>query len=714
MKRFSLLSVLLVAAWVAVLACGPWVRPQYHVFSVYHRSQLSDASLKPMYDFWQQYGGEDVSSWSVDGLSRLSPDELATTDNPIVVAARTRNDGEMMTYLRLLTTYFQLAEPSDTWDYPSRSQLGDRTSRLQAIEKAARAYKGSRLKAQYQLLTVRALTRQGRAADVIDYWDKTMSRQPASVYRDMARGLYAWALISQGRQREAMGIYADMGDMTSIKWLMEKQRNLKGIRQEYAADANSPALLFLVQDFVNNTCDSFESQSTLLTYVAAEDRAALQASNVQTHDEIRQFVDFCRQVVDEGKTRCPAMWMAAAGFAAYRIGDVEQCMPLLNRAVTLDGTDRMRDNARVCRLVASAFVENDLSYGYEERLLGELRWLREKADAEPDTENNYGFDGNHYMEVLTNLVYDRLVPFYQEHGGSNTAAALCGAQNAYECAGSDYYVNGDYSSLLDRMSSDEMASFRACVMRGGDSPLERWAVAQLDRSDDKYFADRIGTKLMREGKFRQALAWLEQVPASYVSTQGISRYMARRDYNVDRWFLRQVVDRSWEDYYEPQPTVLRSNQKVEYCHDVLEAEQAVAKAPADAAALYRLASLYYQASYKGDCWYLTRYAWSVGDSVCYPNEKDLVGEAVSLLKRAKAASGKNRDLHQACLYALAFIPYGEPFETYTWDEDYNMITRYNYNSHFYIAISELADFYRTNHGNVAPYISRCDVLKNFL
>lgn len=717
MKRFSILSIVALAAWTAVMACGPWARPDYYVFSVYHRSQLSDAALKPMYDFWQQYGGVDnVSTWDVDGLSRVSPDELQTTDSPIVQAARTRGDNEMMAYLRQLTSYLQLAEPADTWDYPSRSQQADRKARLQAIEKAARAYKGSRLRDQYALLTVRALTRLGDAPGVIDYWEKTFSRRPQSVYSDMARGLYAWALISQGRQRDAINVYGEMGDMTSIKWLMEKKRNLRGIRDEYAADPNSPALLFLVQDFVNNTVDSYTHQRAFLAHYDDEEMSAAAA---QTQVEITDFIKFCRQVVDQGKTRCPSMWMAAAGFAAYKVGDTAQCMPLLNRAVTLDGTPRMLDNARVCRMVASAAVEHDLTVGYDNRLLGELKWLRSKVESEPTLDNAYGFHGNHYMEVLSNLVYDRLVPFYQEHGGASTAAALCGAQQAYERSynseDNGYYANGDYDYLLDRMTSQEMINYRAMIMRGGDGDLDRWAIAQLDTDDDPlYFIDRIGTKLIREGEFRYALEWVEQVPASYVSQQGISRYMARRDYTLDRWFVRQVVDRDWNDIYEPTPTALYSNQKVNYCRDVLAAQKTVNDNPNDATALYRLASLYYQASWWGDCWYLTNYSWSGAGPQDYPMQKDLRMEAVALLLRAKANVGKDRDLRQAILYALAFIPYDTPYVTYEYDADYNLITKYNYDSPGYKALAELADFYAANRGNVAPYISRCDVLKNFM
>ena len=54
--------------------------------------------------------------------------------------------------------------------------------------------------------------------------------------------------------------------------------------------------------------------------------------------------------------------------------------------------------------------------------------------------------------------------------------------------------------------------------------------------DENWFNDIVGTKLLREGQFTAAISYLEKVPVSYINRQGIARYMAARDYNVERWF----------------------------------------------------------------------------------------------------------------------------------------------------------------------------------
>lgn len=717
MKRFITLSVLALSAWCASQACGPWVRPTYDVFEVYNSNLLDPQErLRPMYDYWQQYAGEEASSWRVDQLGRLSLDDLATTDNPIVIAARTRGDSEMLAYLRHLTTYLRISANAgtDTWDYPTREKAAATSTALKEIERAARQYTGTRLKDQYALLLVRSLVQQGNAQGVIDYWSSTGSKLPATVYKDMMRGLYAWSLIATGRQREATYEYADMGDMASIAWLVKDQRwSLDGIKKEYAADASSPTLTFLVQDYINSMASSLSSQQYYLTNYGED--ADIRQGYETNRAELQRFASFAAHVLHEGKTVSPSMWQAAAGYAEYLLGNNAEALKLLDKARNLDGTDYMRDNARLCRLVAST-AGADNSKSYQNYLLGELKWLADKAKATPNRPDVYGFDNNHYMAVLTNLTYDNLVPKYLAMGQTNLATALSGMTNTLEYnlneGTYDVYINGDYGEMLDKLSAAQWIDYTAFLKNKKGSSLEQWLAGKVQPINENMVTDMTATKFMRQGRFAEAIPYLERVPVDYISTQGISRYMARRDYNVDRWFKRQVVDRDWDDIFSAAPAPVSTNQKLQYCRDVVALEQKVntAATPED---MYRLASLYYQAGINGDCWYLTRYGHSINDEICYPEEKDFSVAAIELLRQAKSTTD-DEQLKQKCLYALAFIPYGEPYETVTYDENYQPHYSYNYNSYFYKSMFELVQYYYEHQGNVAYYISHCDVVMTYV
>ena len=719
MKRFLTISALLISFWASALACGPWMRPQYYVFSVYNRVQASsDARLAPMYNFWRQYVGEDISSWKVDQLSSIGEAEFSTTDNPIILYARQHGDTEMLEYLRQLTTYHNYTCESDTWDYPTRSQLDARARVLKDISLRAVNYHGQRLSGQYALLHVRCLVQLGEAQAVADYWNSRGKNLPQSVYKDMARGLYAWSLLALGQKRKALTEYADMGDMASIAWLAKDERNLKGIMTEYDIDPNSPLLIYLVQDFVNTTPDNAEQQRQYYRYSPEPEVLAQYQNRIA---QMQKFRDFALQVVKKGKTSSPSMWQAAAGLISYRLGNTDDAKKLLKEAIKMKGSQRMKDNARLCQLVVSS-GEADSSDKFQDYLLSELQWLQSAIENENKhlIANNNLYEGNHYLEVATNLIYDKLTPLYLRQGNSNLAGALCGMLHNFSrkiegISDNDIYPSYDYYNFIDTISSSQAIAYAQFLKSGGDSRLEKWLVSQNAHIDNTYFIDRIGTKLMREGKFQEAIRYVSQVPVSFMAEQGISRYMARRDYNVERWFRRQVVDH-WDDYSSqdsPQNVKLTSNQKLLFCNDVVRLENAVAQNPTDDISLYQLANLYFQASYKGDCWYLTRYASSVYDTICYPDEKDFMAESIKILKQAKSCT-RNEKLRQKCIYALAFIPYGEPYLTYTWDESYNQIAHYNTRSYYYKAMSELAGYYKMRNGNVEPFISKCDNLFHFM
>ena len=178
-----------------------------------------------------------------------------------------------------------------------------------------------------------------------------------------------------------------------------------------------------------------------------------------------------------------------------------------------------------------------------------------------------------------------------------------------------------------------------------------------------------------------------------------------------RWFNNQTLFTVHED-----PTQVKTNQKLDFARDMVEAIARVQRTSGEegARAKYDLATMYFQASCKGNCWYLTRYANSIYDSPLeYTNEKDFVGEAVRLLEQA-AQEATSFDLRQRCIYANAYIPWGEPFVTYSYDSDYNQVPHYNTNTHEYQAMSALADFYRANRGQCNAYVSRCDILQKFM
>jgi hypothetical protein len=216
---------------------------------------------------------------------------------------------------------------------------------------------------------------------------------------------------------------------------------------------------------------------------------------------------------------------------------------------------------------------------------------------------------------------------------------------------------------------------------------------------------------MADGDFSSAISYLDKVPASFLNKQNISWYMANRSYTTERWLTRQADDEN-EQTDGPDLATLTTNPKVDFCHEIINLEEQFSTANAETRPrlAYDLATRYFQASYLGECWWLTQYGSSVSDTV-RTDRFDFVQRAVDYLEQAKQS--KDFKIRQNSLYALAYIP-SDPWADfdYDWQTQKSIVIPHK-SSRQYLALAALETFERQNKGRVDPYVSNCDVLSIF-
>ena len=694
MKKFIALS-LLAFATLQALACGGWVRPNYYMFSVFNRDLMENSYQQEANKFWESYVGDSFYGYMVEDFGNVDPKEFDKSENALIKAAKKKGDTEMLTYMRLLNKYLYNNGAGDTeWNYPTKAQLANRKTVISQVKSQAMAYRGSKLKNQYALLVMRCNMTQKNHQANINYWNNTASKLKDSPYKNWMKDIYAGALYNSGQKDKACEIYAELGDMTSIKYCMRKKRNLQGIKEEYATNPNSPTLIFLVQDFVNNTQETLDNNSDpeLMKYV--------EATGIYQND-IDGFIDFAGKVLKEGKTKSPAMWEAARGFVNYMNNNQDDAIKQLTNAQNLAGTQRMRDNARACLMLASikSARPDDKYFDY---ITGEYKWLDQVAGV---TETDkYGNDP-HYHDVYERVTYDNLVPQLFKWGMPNAATAVLGMAD-------EHCNQGEYANVIEHFSSNEYEEFYSYLKNGEKSSLEKMAVSKINLPEVA-FNDEMGTKLLREGEFQAAIPYLEKVPLSYVQEQGIADYMARKDYNKEIWLKRQFIS-PWKEF--ETEAKLTENAKLTYCRDMLTLDKEIANATGEARnqLLFKKANLLYQASYKGDCWYLTHYAQSANDEQ-QKNEYDFVESARTLLREIeKNTTDINTQLKS--IFAQTFIV-GENSEYCVQKKfDYSTSTFENtlfFDTPHYRAMTLLDKFYQDNNLQ-ADYMSKCDIYKRFV
>lgn len=708
MKKSIIISLLFAAFSINAFACGGgmWTY-NYYLFSVFNRENFNSDLFKSRLDkCWQEYTNSQVDSWQWN-------------EEKICEIAKQRNDTEMLEYIDELLKYLKISdEIGETWDYPTKEQLQQRKTTLNDMIRQAEAYSGTRLKPQWALLKMRANMLLGNNEGNIEFWNNVAEAMPQSVYRDMMENIYAGALMKTGQRTQACNIFSSQGDLLSMKWAMRKFRSVEGIQLIYNQNPNMPTLNYLVQDFVNNT------QETLDSNIDDENEENLSEwfeyidARIVKYPDVMRFINFANDVIKEGKTSNPALWKAAIGELQYLYGNYDKAYDILNEATTLSGTQRMKDNARAIRLVASVRSKMFKSKKYDKWVVDEMKWLCEKVHQEG---NIY----NHYAEVMSRFLHNELAPRYMAEGKKELAAALLSLSEKPE----DLYgkwVSKDYDAFddnswnpnystelftqLDKMSADEILSFMKWTKSKPSGELEKWARKAIV-VDDEYYYDIIGTHYMAEGRFSDAIPMLEHVTPQFMQNQNISYLLANRDYTFPRWMGRQRTPKGVSDE-GCQLAKLTYNPKLRFCKEIVELETRFFTARKDIreSIAYDLATRYYQASPWGDCWYLTHYSWSSNQEL-NTGEADFVDKAMAYLETSSQSYDK--ELKRNSLYALAFIPKDSWCNMeYNWKTDSYLYTPIPY-SRQYIAFENLDRFLSDNPQLNTTWITKCDVLKKF-
>ncbi len=705
-------------------ACGWDVTDNYYLFYAFQGDRSNRTAIQAgLTEWWTNYAGTTITPEALDTLGTANPKVLSRSTNPIIRAAYRKNDKAMQQYLGLLCEYLNIAPNNDdSWYYPDKEELEAQRAGFANIAQRVARIPAGKYAAQYTLLRIRALFQAGMWQDVVKVWQQKGKSLPQSIFKDMAAGFYAGALRKLGSDEEAAEIYATLGDLHSATWCVHDGRNLGTIRRLYRQNPNSAAVRLLVQDFVNNTqetLDNINCEGCRLGHNGY-------ISKVYT-DEVKQFAVFAQEASANPAVEDPCMWLTAAAWSSYLNGEQDLGRTLIDRAMDARGSDFSRNDARIIRIVIYSGTTND-DVAFDKFVLPELKWLNTQIKY---TEN----EGYNFPYLAAQRIYLRhLVPYYRAHN-RETDALLCLAEA--EHYGSHVYYEElqpkqvefgwDYTSSLLELNAAQLQEVYNNIYNNPKNDLQQWLVDELRPSlkqRDLYY-DLIGTRLMKEGSFKEALPWLEKVSLEYLSSQAISYYMARRDYTVERWMgPRQTLREVRDGFGGEVLTNLSSNQRLAFCRDILSAEQAVktAKTNSDKAnAHYRLATMLYQGSLQGDCWYLTEYGRSIDpecvhlDSLAY-NHLD---EASKL-----AASLKSKDMLTKALFAKAYLnldaqgwnSYSFYSYKFDWSSERYMLEFYPDNSHQqsrdFVALSEHV---KSLPANQRPrYLTQCDVLMTWM
>ena len=674
MKKFIVISLFCVFS-LPMMACLWWDTSNPYLFSMYKQNDFKNRVERVCNDNWKAYLG------STEEYFWFNADDA-------IKAARQKGDALMVSYVQNLKKYLNCVDIEQRkqyeWNYPTPQDINNQKRDLQAIRTYALGKTKTKLRSQHALLYMRCNMMMGRHQENIDFWQQTACNFIETVYKDMMKNIYAGALYKTGREAEAGEMFAEMDDYESLMTIYYKKRSYLAISQQYKQNPNAKVLPFLLQDFVNNAQEAEDAKSE----GALGGKLFIRDINQQESWQMQQF---CELVVREAKTETPAMWKAAQAWLEYLSGKKKEALKDIDAAMTLEGTERMKDNVRVLKLYITA-AQAKPSDSFDKYLANELEWFKQKNEDE------------FFSRALTRIM--RHTVFQHYIGKPEQRLALM-------CVTHDY----QYEQAIDTMRVDLLEKFYTYTKTPAKKDFDKYLKSRLE-TNDSALAELIGTKYMRIANWDKAIQWLKDIPASYYNqnySQEYLYYSRMRSYEIEPWIKRQWLDGSEaynkkQSWWEPL--------KLKFCKEMqmMESSMNLLRDKALEQRYYNLAVRYAQANIKGDCWWLLRNYKSAYDTVRV-NELDFGAKAAQLLQ--KAAMTSDTDLKIKSLFAMGWAelynatPGAKLWTTTEWDEKASdMVQLYHRQSPQFRAFQGLFNTVNDAHKEPA-YVTKCDEFDKF-
>lgn len=684
-KRYIIASFLLVALRAAACGPGPFVLPDdcdlYRLMPYYAElREPADGRVEANCRAWMAAVPgvtQEAVRQAVYDFSLLDWQRVLRGDDRGNVFCRKLLLTRDVDAIRLLvwSKYYEQwsAAMRSPWYYGAG--LDDGGLDIDRIARLAASHRG-RYADRYVLLAMKCLYRSGRSEECVALWKEAAEVMRGSHLRDQAEGYYAACLNRMGRKKEAVEVYARLGDAASLQLLQDDKAAV--FEQVMRSRPNSPffpialqRVLFVVENYsVDNrfTCYDLDKK------------------------QLQRLLKLATSAGSDPRVKNQAMWRYTAACLLDHEGRQREALKMLDGAETQD--EFLSNAIRILGIYLHARLDA-IDDGYEQRLFADLQWMDSRMQQEwdaLDSTTRYRFAhfcgfGHNYDIYRTIYSYDALRRIVLSSGGladrfaqagrttraiqlanmaenrffqisNNPAIELyrSGSQGKtvyyswtrddestsyngyghsivdtdtslmeYYTVGEDLFNSHDFSNRLfvhiDRMDADVLEDY----WKSMEAPLGGMAGWLNERgyTGTNYWCDIIGTHLLRELRFAEAAEWLAKVDPAYQQCLNTRDWMNYDPFSYEKELLKRFTMPFTHEVY----VIGAANYKLNYARRMAKLERKAQEAanPDDRADALLTLSIALRNAFSERCWPLVAYGYTSysgfeDDSKNYPTQ----------------------------------------------------------------------------------------------
>lgn len=691
-------------------------------------------------DFWDAYLKGSVNREAIkDFFDHATVDSLTSDRNAFMRRLKKNGDKAAIDYIRRCLQLSEAIEKyqQESWRYekPTKAGFEKLLSEVEAVEAPAA------FRPRYEFLKIRIHGAMGNNDGVMDVWTRSGKSMKPSALRNRMEGYVGGVLYRQGKYVDALDYFYRTGDDASISWCIDKLAGAANLKSLYEHSPNSTALRYIVQDYMNyliatsNAGRRYDkgkmngSESDYYEYTVYDDdlRDIVGKPIYNAAAQRGEMMKLFKRILDENKTDTPMLWATALGIIQTMDGRTEEGLATLKRAASLKGDSVLKcnlDNFTLWALMLNSgkgdaaceaeFVDRlKEAYASLSRTASMLTYSYSKqgrAKREDYFSSRVNqMQSNFLTEFFVLEATTHFVNLKQPHRALGILAmfdalppGLCG----------DEFMGWMRREMDKNLTLDEAKRFSVFAISPSqatgviDAHLQPYAARCLNLINDV-----IGTRLMRQMQFDEALTYLEKVDPRWIRTQAIYPYLRSEYFNPMYYNFRR--NRTSPEYY----VFGSDNTKASFCSEMIQAleDYENLKGKEKAVKALVIAAMMHFASPMGDGWALSEYGWSI-----YFRENEFSEAALAWLKKVE---GLTDDAYTRSIaaYALLNFPgmkkegdFGLPFGS-TRNRDGNI-------DKYFLSMPtdsqrEALDYLKRQWGSVddmPEYITHCDVLESYM